>query len=66
MNLATGHFTTLNPLKEYASPVTLAEKEILNPRPSLIRISIPKVVWGDSQLISNTLRFCQTQDSLMI
>ncbi len=66
MNSATGHFTTLDPFKEDACPVTLAEEEVLNPRPTLIHLSVQEFLPDKLQPIGNTLPFCQTKIDLVL
>ncbi|MCJ7791569.1 MAG: hypothetical protein MUP49_04065 [Dehalococcoidia bacterium] len=65
MNQTTGHFTTLDPFKEDACPVTLAEEEVLNPRPTLIYVSVQEFLPDKLQPIGNTLPFCQTYVNLV-
>ena len=66
MNPATGHFTTLDPFKEDACPVTLAEEEVINPGPTLIYVSVQEFIPGKIQPIGNTLPFCQTKIDLVL
>ncbi len=66
MNSATGHFTTLDPFKEDACPVTLAEEEVLNAKPTLIYVSVQEFLPDKPQPIDNTLPFCQTKIDLVL
>jgi len=66
MNSATGHFTTLDPFKEDACPVTLAEEKVLNARPTLIYVSVQEFLPDKLQPIGNTLPFCQTKIDLVL
>ncbi len=66
MNQATGHFTTLDPFKEDACPITLAEEKVLNPRPALIYVSVQEFLPNKLQPIGNTPPFCQTQIDLIL
>jgi hypothetical protein len=66
MNSATGHFTTLDPFKEDACPITLAEEEVLNARPTLIYVSVQEFLPDKPQPIGNTLPFCQTKIDLVL
>jgi len=66
MNSATGHFTTLDIFKEYACPVMLAEEEVLNPRPTLIYVSVQEFVPSKLQPCGNMLPFCQTNIDLVL
>jgi hypothetical protein len=61
-----GHFATLDPFKEDACPVTLAEEEVLNPRPTLIYVSVQEFLPDKLQPISNAPPFCQTQIDLVL
>lgn len=60
------HFTTLGPFKEDACPVTLAEEEVINPRPTLIYVSVQEFLPDKLQPIGNTLPFCQTKIDLVL
>ncbi len=66
MNSAPGHFTTLDPFKEDACPVTLAEEEVLNPRPTLIYVSVKEFLPDKLQPTGNTLPFCRTNIDLVL
>ncbi len=66
MNSATGHFTTLDPLKEDACPVTLAEEKVLNAGPTLIYVSVQEFLPDKLQPIGNTLPFCHTKIDLVL
>ena len=66
MNSATGHFATLDPFKEDACPVMLAEEEVLNPRPTLIYVSAQEFLPDKTQPIGNTLSFCQIKIDLVL
>ena len=66
MNSATGHFTTLYPFKEDACPIMLAEEEVLNPRPTLVYISLQEFLPDKPQPIGNALSFCQTKIDLVL
>ena len=66
MNSATGHFTTLDPFKEDACPVTLTEEEVLSARPTLIYVSVQEFLPDKLQPIGNTLPFCQTKINLAL
>jgi len=66
MNSATGHFTTLDPFKEDACPVTLAEEKVLNARPTLIYVSVQEFLPDKLQPIGNTLPFCQAKIDLVL
>jgi hypothetical protein len=52
-----GHVTTLYMFKKDACPFTLAEKKAVNPRPTLVNISIQPIIPGKAQLIGNLPRF---------
>ena len=66
MNSATRHSTSIDPFKEDACPVTFAEEEILNPRPTLIYVPVQKFLPDELQPIGNTLPFCQTNIDLVL
>jgi hypothetical protein len=66
MNSAMGHFTTLDPFKKDACPVTLAEEKVLNARPTLIYVSVHEFLPDKPQPIGNTLPFCQTKIDLVL
>ena len=66
MNSATGHFATLDPFKEDACPVTLAEEKVLNARPTLIYVSVQEFLPAKPQPTGDALPFCQTKIDLVL
>jgi hypothetical protein len=66
MNSATGHFITLDSFKEDACPITLAEEQVLNARPTLIYVSVQEFLPDKPQPIGNTLPFYHTKINLVL
>ena len=66
MDQTTCYVTAMYLFKEDACPVTLAEEKIVNPRPTLIYVSVQELLPDKLQPIGNTLPFCQTQINLVL
>jgi hypothetical protein len=66
MNTATGHFASIDMLKEYACSVLFAQKKTLVTGPFYICVFIQEFSPGKPQPVGNTLSFRQADIDLVL